>query len=43
MHSLVHAFLTQPPYNTEQHKLILSHSPGSGTSTYMQKRTLCSF
>jgi len=37
MHSLIHAFLTQLPYNTEptsinQHKLILSYSPGGGTT-----------
>jgi len=39
MHSLVHAFLTHPPRS----KLILSRSPGGYTSTYMQKRALCSF
>jgi len=34
MHSLIHAFLTQPLCKQPRSKLILSHSPGGGTSTY---------
>jgi len=39
MHSFVHAFLTHPPYKLPRSKLILSQSPGGGTSTYVHCQT----